>query len=54
MITLKELNDTANKVFDGENTQLYFELPDGKIIELCNITKGKNGQLILRGETLLK
>ena len=54
MMTLKELNDTANNVFDGENSELYFELPNGKIIELCSITKGENGQLILRGETLLK
>lgn len=54
MLKLKELVSTANKVFDGEETELYFELPDGKIVELCNITKGENGELILRGETFLK
>lgn len=53
MMTLKDLNDTANKVFDGDNTQLYFELPNGDIVEICNITKGVNGELVLRGETPL-
>ena len=48
MMTLKELNETASKVFDGENTQLYFELPSGEIVELCNITKGVNGELMGR------
>lgn len=54
MMKLKELVNTANKVFDGEETELYFELPDGKVVELCNITKGENGELILRGEVFLK
>ena len=54
MMKLKELIGTATKCFDGEETELYFELPDGKVVELCNITRGENGELILRGETLLK
>ena len=54
MMQLKTLVRIANKVFDGEETELYFELPDGKIVELCNITEGENGELILRGETFLK
>lgn len=53
MMTLKELNDTANKVFDGENSKLYLELPNGELVEVCNITKGVYGELVLRGETRL-
>ena len=50
-MTLKQLNQTANNIFQGENTELYFQLPNGKIVELCNITRGEHGELILKGET---
>lgn len=54
MMQLKTLVNVANKSFDGDETELYFELPNGKVVELCNITKGENGELILRGEVFLK
>ena len=53
MMTLKEVNETAQRVFNGEDTPLYFELPNGELVEVCNITRGVYGELVLRGETRL-